>query len=227
MLYYPSGARIGSLNLLVRHLEPRANGEIYKVTLYENTKEEYYSFTTPEAKKAIDEYLDYRRRCGEKITQDSPLFRTDFRMNDIQKIRKEAKPVSLETIKSIIHSRLKKLGLIEIPFEAKTEESCKKEPQPIAHGFRKFWMKQAVDAKLNPEIREMLLGHKIGLSSAYYRPTEDEMLEEYMKAVDNLTIDPANKLQRKVEKLEVEKTQFDRLTTNNSTRNLLLFRSRK
>ena len=34
----------------------------------------------------------------------------------------------------------------------------------------------------------MLLGHKIGLSSAYYSPTEDEMLEEYMKAVDNLTI---------------------------------------
>lgn len=32
-----------------------------------------------------------------------------------------------------------------------------------------------------------------------------------MKAVDNLTINPENRLKRKVEKLEVEKNQFDRL----------------
>ena len=57
----------------------------------------------------------------------------------------------------------------------------------------------------------MLLGHKIGLASCYYRPTEEEMYQEYQKAIDNLTIDPANRLQRKVEKLEVEKNQFDSL----------------
>ena len=79
------------------------------------------------------------------------------------------------------------------------------------HGFRKFFTKQLVDSKVGPEIREMLLGHNIGLAGAYYKPTEDEMLEEYMKAVDNLTINPENRLRRKVEKLEVEKTQFDRL----------------
>ena len=32
-----------------------------------------------------------------------------------------------------------------------------------------------------------------------------------MKVVDNLTINPENRLRCKVEKLEVEKTQFDRL----------------
>ena len=45
----------------------------------------------------------------------------------------------------------------------------------------------------------MLLGHKIGLASAYYRPSEDEMLNEYLKAVDNLTINEENRLKRKVE----------------------------
>ena len=79
------------------------------------------------------------------------------------------------------------------------------------HGFRKFFTKQLVDSKVGPEIREMLLGHNIGLAGAYYKPTEDEMLDEYMKAVDNLTIDPANRLQRKVEKLEVEASQLQRL----------------
>ena len=57
----------------------------------------------------------------------------------------------------------------------------------------------------------MLLGHKIGLASSYYRPTEQDMLDEYQKAEDNLTIDPANRLQRKVELLTVEKSRIDRI----------------
>jgi hypothetical protein len=47
----------------------------------------------------------------------------------------------------------------------------------------------------------MLLGHKIGLASAYYRPSEDEMLNEYLKAVDNLTINEETRLQKKVNEL--------------------------
>ena len=57
----------------------------------------------------------------------------------------------------------------------------------------------------------MLLGHKIGLASAYYRPSEEEMLQEYYKAIDLLTINEENRLKRKVETLEVEKTQFQML----------------
>jgi integrase len=60
LLLASSGIRIGSVeSLKVRHLEDK--GDVYRVTIYENTKEEYFTFTTPEAKKAIDEYLDYRR----------------------------------------------------------------------------------------------------------------------------------------------------------------------
>ena len=51
----------------------------------------------------------------------------------------------------------------------------------MVHGFRKFVTTQLVNSKVSPEIREMLLGHKIGLASAYYRPSEDEMLNEYLK----------------------------------------------
>jgi hypothetical protein len=52
----------------------------------------------------------------------------------------------------------------------------------------------------------MLLGHKIGLASCYYRPVEQEFLDEYMKAVNNLTVNQENRLKMQVEKLEVEKT---------------------
>ena len=71
-----------------------------------------------------------------------------------------------------------------------------------AHGFRKFFTTQLVNSKFNPEIREMLLGHNIGLASSHYRPTEDEMLDEYMRAVDNLT---TNRLRKKMDKLERRK----------------------
>ena len=33
---------------------------------------------------------------------------------------------------------------------------------------------------------EILLGHNIGLSGAYYKPTEKEILNDYLKAVDGL-----------------------------------------
>ena len=79
------------------------------------------------------------------------------------------------------------------------------------HGFRKFFTTQLINSKVNPEIREMLLGHKIGLAGCYYRPTEKEMYQEYEKAIDNLTIDPSNRLQRKVEMLTIEKSRMDRI----------------
>ena len=57
----------------------------------------------------------------------------------------------------------------------------------------------------------MLLGHKIGLASSYYRPTEQDMLDEYQKAEDNLTIDPANRLRREIETLTIKKSRLDRI----------------
>ena len=87
----------------------------------------------------------------------------------------------------------------------------KRKEVPILSGFRKFFTTQLINSKVNPEIREMLLGHKIGLASCYYRPTVEEMYEEYSKAIDNLTIDHANRLQRKVETLTIEKSRLDRI----------------
>ena len=57
----------------------------------------------------------------------------------------------------------------------------------------------------------MLLGHKIDLASTYYKPTEQEMSNEYMKAVYLLTINEENRLKDKVEKLTIEKSQLETL----------------
>ena len=36
---------------------------------------------------------------------------------------------------------------------------------------------------------EVLMGHSTGISDSYYSATENELLEDYLKAVDFLTID--------------------------------------
>jgi len=73
----------------------------------------------------------------------------------------------------------------------------------MPHEFRKFWMAQAVKSKMNREAREMLLGHMIGLASAYYRISEEDLLDAYLVAVDNLTIEESNRLKKKVNELQL------------------------
>ena len=48
-------------------------------------------------------------------------------------------------------------------------------------------------------MQKILLGHNIGLSGAYYRPTEKEILNDYLKAVNELTITSNENLKLKEE----------------------------
>jgi integrase len=57
------------------------------------------------------------------------------------------------------------------------------------HGFRKFYKTRAEQAGMGPVNVETLMAHSTGMSDHYYRPTEHDLLKDYLKAVDNLTID--------------------------------------
>jgi hypothetical protein len=68
------------------------------------------------------------------------------------------------------------------------------------------------DSGLLTERRWILEGHRLkGNDSAYLKITTEDLYNQFMLAHDNLLISQEHKLQKKVEKLEVEKTQFDRL----------------
>jgi len=56
-----------------------------------------------------------------------------------------------------------------------------------AHGFRVFYKIRA-ERVMRPINVEITMGHNIGLSASYYKPTEKEVLEDYLKAVDLLSI---------------------------------------
>ena len=52
---------------------------------------------------------------------------------------------------------------------------------------------------------EILMNHSTGISDSYYRATENELFEDYLKAVDLLTINEARKLEKQLADL-TEKT---------------------
>src|SRR5206468_953677 len=53
---------------------------------------------------------------------------------------------------------------------------------------------------------EMFMGYSIGLDDHYFKPGENDVLQEYLKAVDYLTINEENRLKIKVGEL-IEKSK--------------------
>jgi integrase len=105
--------RVGALSLLrVGDLTPVPKYNLYQIRVYANSKRSrYYTFCTPECRKAIDNYLDYRRFSGEHITPKSPLIRKEFDKRDIFKSANDVKPVSRSSIKQIMRDVLYMSGL--------------------------------------------------------------------------------------------------------------------
>jgi site-specific recombinase XerD len=91
LLLASTGMRIGAVpDLKIKHLRKIPQHGIYRIIVYAGwTDDEYICFTTPEATKAIDTYLEYRRRYGEKLEldADAPLFREQFDNTDLFAIR--------------------------------------------------------------------------------------------------------------------------------------------
>ena len=184
---------------------------LYKVNVYKGLKGkgQYYTFCTPECAKMIDTYLEFRQRCGEKITPYSPLFRKTFDTDFHEKARNDVHPWRIDAINELLRKALVHNGLITID---NVNSSGNRKEVKMSHGFRKFFKSQLVLSKVDSDLRMLLMGHsKKGLELRYDRLTEEEMLKEYEKAIDLLTIDPANRLRKKVEKLEVEASQLQKL----------------
>jgi integrase len=207
------GCRVGALpQLKVSNLVPIPDYNIYQVTIYENAQEEYITYTTPECKYAIVGYLDYRRRFGERVTPDSPLFREEFDINDHLQA---ANPHALLKggFETLLSKALQKSGIIQVEHETETKKSTGRVRKPVSrfNGFRKFFNTNLVRAKVNPAVKEMLMGHSlpIRLDVNYYRPGQDEILQEYLKAVDLLTINEENRLKREVFELRQKSDRFE------------------
>jgi integrase len=210
LLLVSSGCRVGSIcTLHVRDLEKV--GDSYKVTIHENQEEEYFTFITPEASRAIESYLEMRQRYGEPIGPDSILIREQFDIRDQFSIA-SPKAINTLTLTGKLAQLAERAGIREkTPLKVGEKGGSLRKAVPLAHGFRKSFTTFALNSKMDIIKRRMLEGHNIGIDEHYAKPSETDLLEEYQKAIDLLTIDQSQRLQRKVETLELEKNQFEQL----------------
>jgi site-specific recombinase XerD len=188
-----TGMRIGGLHSLQYcDLTPLVwnDNKLYKIQVYARTRDKYYTFCTPECYNAIEDYLNYRRRYGEKITDKSPLIREQFNVDNPFTIN-SPRFVSEKGIQYLIDTLLQKSGV--------------RKPKEVhmSHGFRKFFMTQCESSPMKSVHVDMLIGHDIGVKKHYYIPKEPVVLEDYMAhAADALTIDPKKRLEKENQELK-------------------------
>lgn len=195
-----TGIRIGALGpMKIGDLE-RIN-DLYKMTVYSGEKEQYITFTTPEATKEIDAYLEFRKRRYENITPDSYLIVKKF------KLKKTEGFGSGYSLRSILQDNIENSGV-----RGAVGNKFKRKETPLLHGFRKFFASQLEQSKVSALTITRLLGHDTGLLGRYSKTTEEEILQEYYRAVPLLTISDEERVKFKLaEHIKIDKSRVDRL----------------
>jgi hypothetical protein len=184
------------------------------VIVYKGTEDEYDTFISPEAFHAYEEYRNLRIKFGEKITKNSPILLRRFDISPDGKTAKidNTKPVALSTVAGIIRMVAYKAGIREASESYNERYNIK-----IAHGFRKFFSSTLSGIKTPDGSRyaidfikkEWLLGHTLtgihSLEENYNRNDRVKvLLEEYLKAVREVTISDEERLKVEVKKLQTD-----------------------
>jgi integrase len=209
-----SGIRVGAFNYLQwKHITPvsNSNGDIIaaQMLIYPgDPAEEYHTFCTPEAYNELKNWMQYREDCGENISGESWVMRDIWQTHGMDygaKFGLAEKPKKLDAIavKRIIERALWEQGI-----RKPLPEGTKHHEWKPAHGFRKFF-KTKTEQVMLPLHVEMLLGHDTGLSMSYYRPSAKTLLEDYLKAVDYLTINEENRLRKKVTEFTQKQSEIE------------------
>ena len=98
------------------------------------------------------------------------------------------------------------------PEELQRGINTKRTEIQMNHAFRKFTISNMIRARLEPNARRLLVGQELeGMDSHYDRREQSELLEEYCKAIDYLTIDPTFRMSQEIQTLRVEKSSWESL----------------
>jgi hypothetical protein len=131
----------------------------------------------------------YRKQSGETIAGESWVMRNLWNVTTPKGKGVITIPKRLKAsgIKRLIERALWAQGI-----RLKLDEGKRRHEFQADHGFRKWFKTRCESAGMRSINIETLMGHSIGLSDSYYRPTEEEILNDYLKAVDVLTFDRDN-----------------------------------
>ena len=196
-----SGIRLGAWDYLKwSHIVPiKQDDKIVaaKILVYAGDAEQYFSFISPEAYHELQKWMDFRKHAGEEITGESWLMRdlwnTEKFARGFLTIPKQLKSIG---IKRLIERALKAQGI-----RGNLLPGQKRHEFQADHGMRKFFKTHSEQA-MKPINVEILMDHSTGILDSYYRPNENELLQDYLKAVPEITI-----LSENHQKLEIQKQE--------------------
>ena len=175
-----------------------------KINVYADEDDEYITFITPEAYLSLDSWMKYRSTCGEHVTKESWVMRDLWNAGKLPKKEEKGKINDPVKLQSVGVRRLVERALWAQGVRTELESGRRRHEFQTDHGFRKLYKTQCEIAGMKPINIEKLMGHSVGISDSYYRATEKELLEDYLKAVPILTIGSEYKLQKQMEKIAEE-----------------------
>lgn len=174
-----------------KHIRPIENerGEVIaaKIIVYADDSDEYYSFITPQAYHALKEWMDFRASYGEKITGESWVMRDIWQTTNTSYGAKGSLATYPKKLKSSGIKRLIEHALWEQGLRQPLKKGEKRHEWKAAHGMRKY-CKSKAEQVMKPINVFLILDHDSGISESYYKPLEQEVLQDYLKAVPLLTI---------------------------------------
>ena len=191
--------------LKLKHLKsmPNLNDPInqphycYAVKVYDESREGYWAFLTPEARKIIDRYLNGRKLTGEKLDDESPLFTTlGSRWNTKNQYLTD------ENMQEILGRIVKGSKIIR-------KKTGNRYDKSLVYMFRKrFNTILKINNNVNSNIAEKLMAHKKGLDGTYLQPSLEQFYAEFFKAISDLTIEDTERLRVTNKILENEKSEL-------------------
>ena len=166
-----------------------------RMVVYRGSAEQYITFVTPECYEMLLKYMAVRKEAGEKVKDASPLIRDAWDSHPHRKTEEKkdptvATPLAPKTISNMMGRFLKKINMRN----RQNADAAGHEFKQI-HGFRKYFKTNAERTMKTIDV-EKLMGH----AENYYKPPEEDLLKQYLKAVPNLTISEEVELRRTIER---------------------------
>ena len=198
-----SGIRLGAWDYLrwghIKSIDRDGKIVAAKMIVYAGDEEEYFTFITPEAYFEMEKWMAYRSECGEVINEKSWVMRHLWNnkkghMHGLVSVPKKLKSAG---VKRLMEDALWTQGI-----RTKLELGKKRHEFQADHGLRKWFKTRCEISGMKPINIEMLMNHSVGISDSYYRATENELFNDYLKAIEYLTITNEEKLRKEVNRLE-------------------------
>lgn len=216
-----TGMRVGGLaEIRYKDMTWIPEYNLYKFKVYadsEDTDDRYITFCTPECASIIDKYLEWRELRGDKIKPNSPLvYRKVTRFDNRKGVKKciytDLFDVLLDSdgVQQIV-TRLRRKSMVAVLEKDDPENPGRIRKEMMnCHAFRKQFNTICIKNNMNHSVKEKLMGHKKEqeLDFNYNRMNDEDLLNEYLYVVNDLTISDESRLKIQVKDLKSQLEDF-------------------